>query len=224
MNLKKRAENIRNRIIKTHYETGYTHVGSSLSCVEILTVLFFEIMKPEDVFILSPGHKSIALYSTLMEKGILKDIDLDKLGGHPYKNPDIGIHFTTGSLGHGLSLGAGCALAGTRTFVLLSDGDMDEGSTMEAIKFAEKRKLRNLTAIVDCNGWQAYKKAEYSLPLFKNSWVANGHSFKSLSSAIKNNSLVFAKTTKGKGIPEIEDTLKSHYIKIDKKMYEKTIR
>lgn len=224
MTLEKRASNIRRRIIVESYNHGLGHVGSCLSCVEILTVLFFEIMKPGDKFVLSPGHKGLALYATLLEQGKLDKIDLEKLGGHPNKKPELGIDFSTGSLGHGLSLGCGCALAGQRTYVLLSDGDLDEGSTWEAMDFIKRESKRfngRLTIIVDCNGWSAFRRTEnpFDIP------TVDGHSIEQLKEWFEkaskmNTPLIVAKTIKGKGLPDMEDKLESHYRKVTKEEYE----
>jgi len=228
--LEKKAKNIRNRIIKEAYKHQVAHVGSCLSCVEILTVLFFEIMKPEDKFILSPGHKALALYATLVEKGVLKDIDLEKLGGHPKRNPAIGIEVSTGSLGHGLPIACGMALAGKKVYVLLSDGDLEEGSTWEAIKFAGDREL-SLTAIIDANGWSAYKRV-IDTPLASClglGWniriIGDGHSLGQLKEVLSRRMIkpvmILTNTIKGKGLPEIEDKLESHYMKVTKEMMER---
>lgn len=218
MTLEQRAKNIRNRIIKVGYEQQVGHVASALSCVEILTVLFFKIMKPGDKFILSPGHKALALYSTLVEKGILDKIDMDKLGGHPYRNPDIGIDFTTGSLGYGLSLGCGCALAGKRTYVLLSDGDMEEGSTMEAYNFMYEHNLP-VVDIIDCNGFSAYRKLRQHTGF-------DGHNLKEIERMLTESPPLEMrfKTIKGKGIPEWENKLESHYFKVTKEIHENYFR
>lgn len=205
MKLEERANHIRTRIIEESYKNQTGHVGSCLSCVDILTVLFFKLMRPGDRFILSPGHKALALYATLAEKGILEEIDTKKLGGHPIKNPEIGIDFSTGSLGHGLSLGIGLAIANPKhmVHVLLSDGDLEEGSTKEAIQFMETHNVNNLMAWVDCNGWTAYKESyEFGdLP-----WL---HTIK---------------TTKGKGLPRFEGKLESHYWRVTKEDYEDYLR
>lgn len=222
MTLKKRADNIRRRIIDESWKNQTAHVGSCLSCVEILTVLFFKIMKPGDKFILSPGHKALALYATLVEKGILKDIDLKKLGGHPIRNPKLGIEVSTGSLGHGLSLGAGFALANpdNKVYVLLSDGDMDEGSTWEAIKFIEKREIGNVKIILDFNSFSAYQEIDddclWRIGEYGSNWSGgDGHDIDDLIGKITCSDFLVAYTTKGKGLPRFENKLESHYWRVE---------
>ena len=155
-----------------------SHIGSALSCVDILTVLYFKILaidpknpwlENRDRFILSKGHAVAALYATLAERGffnkkLLKSYCANgsNLPGHASRNCVAGVEVSTGSLGHGLAIANGIALAGKRdkknyrVFVLLSDGECDEGSTWEAILFAGHHKLDNLVAIVDYNKWQAF--------------------------------------------------------------------
>src|SRR3954447_3688128 len=150
------------------------HIGSALSIVEILTALYGDALNvsqphdPErDRFILSKGHAALALYAVLYLKGWLTAADLETycgdgslLGVHP-EHQLCGVDFSTGSLGHGLSLGAGAALAARlqgssrRSFVLVSDAECNEGSLWEAVMFAAHNRLANLTAIVDPNGQQA---------------------------------------------------------------------
>ena len=230
MILQKHADNIRRRIIEESYKNQTAHVGSCLSAVEIMTVLFFKIMKPGDRFIMSPGHKALLYYSVLVEKGILDEIDLKKLGGHPIRNPKIGIEVSTGSLGHGLSLGCGLALAGNRTYVLLSDGDFDEGSTWEAIMFAGKRRIGNLMGIVDCNRFSAYRKIDdhfsnYGARLQYFDWNVkrcdDGHSLDCLKMMMgwptcSEPTMISANTIKGKGLPRFEYKLESHYWRVTK--------
>ncbi len=202
MTLEKRADRIRRRIIETAYKTQCGHVGSCLSCVEILAAIYFRMMKPGDHFVLSPGHKALALYATLVEKGLLKEIDLKKLGTHPKKNKHLGIEFSTGSLGHGLPLALGLAIADPKhiTYVLLSDGDMDEGSTLEALRIKRELKINNLMVFVDANGWAAYQRKSFNLPLLA--------------------SVIYLRGIKGKGLPEMENKLESHYKPVTKEMYE----
>jgi len=219
-NLQQHAENIRRTIIEQSFKDQTGHVGSCLSCVEILTALFFKIMKKGDIFILSPGHKALALYATLKEKGIIKKINVKKLGGHPIRNPQVGIPVSTGSLGHGLSLGIGFAIANPKkkVYVLLSDGDMDEGSTLEAIYFIQDNNIKNIFGIVDCNGWSACKEKKQIAT------IDHGHDTKVLSRLLGRYYFAFIKTIKGKGLPRFENKLESHYKKVTKEDYEEHLR
>ena len=173
----KQAKEIRRNIVQMVARAKAAHIGGALSVVDILTVLYFGILKlkPEnpdwkerDRLILSKGHAAAALYATLVQRGIapkkcLKDYYADgsKLAGHPSIGCLPGVEASTGSLGHGLPIGLGMALADkydkkeSRTFVVLSEGDCNEGSSWEAIMMASQLKLDNLIAIVDYNKIQA---------------------------------------------------------------------
>ena len=223
------------------YESKTCHLGSNMSCIDILTVLYFKIMKSQDRFILSKGHAAAALYATLAQKGIMPTELLDTycqeggLEGHPKRNPKYGIEASTGSLGHGLSMGAGMALVRKdRIFVLLSDGECDEGSVWEAAKFASDNNLSNLVAIIDCNGWQAFKRT--NIELLAEKWRAfgwetkeiNGHDYKEIEKALEKSDLnlptvIIAHNIKGKGVPSMENKLESHYYNITDKEYAKGI-
>lgn len=174
--LEKIANDIRINIIKTVYNAGSGHPGGSLSCADILTVLYFNQMninpqepraEERDRFVLSKGHCSPALYSTLARRGYFKEEDLktfrkmdSNLQGHPDMNKVPGVDMTTGSLGQGLSVANGMALAskmdsmGYRVYCLLGDGEIEEGQVWEAAMTASKYKLDNLCVIVDNNNLQ----------------------------------------------------------------------
>ena len=174
--LEKIANDIRKNIIKTVYNAQSGHPGGSLSCADILTVLYFNQMninpkKPKaegrDRFVLSKGHCSPALYSTLARRGFFDEKDLDKfrkldsnLQGHPDMNKVPGVDMTSGSLGQGLSVANGMALsskmdsAGYRVYCLLGDGEIEEGQVWEAAMTSSKYKLDNLCVIVDNNNLQ----------------------------------------------------------------------
>ena len=146
------------------------HIGSALSCLEILVDLCFRRMHPEDQLILSKGHAAAALYTVLAKSGRLDETELasfyrdgTRLAAHPPCNRELpAIPFGTGSLGHGLSLASGLVLAQRFTarkfqaYCVLSDGDCNEGSTWEAAMFAAHQRLGSLTVIVDANGLQGF--------------------------------------------------------------------
>lgn len=218
-----KSEEIRKRVIEYHTKTGRGHIGPSLSAVEILTTLYYGIMNNEDRFILSKGHASSVLYTILNEIGKVPDKNLFDLEEHPKLNRGFGIYASTGSLGHGLSIGLGMAIAekNRRVFVLLGDGECDEGQIWEAARDAADYNIKNLTAIVDCNGFQGFRSTNFrSLDRkfdsfgWDYSWV-DGHNCENLLEHLRINherpSVILAKTVKGKGLPEIEGTLKSHY-------------
>jgi transketolase len=166
---------MRRMILTESKRVNVGHIGSSLSIVDILSALYGGVLRADapddpdrDRFVLSKGHAALALYATLVLKGWITPQDLatfcgddTRLGVHPEREV-AGIDFSTGSLGHGLSLAAGAAVAARmqgserRAFCLLSDGECNEGSVWEAVMFAGHHRLGRLTAIVDLNGQQAF--------------------------------------------------------------------
>ncbi|MFX0032334.1 MAG: transketolase [Candidatus Hodarchaeota archaeon] len=185
-------------ILKMIYEAQSGHPGGSLSCVSILYLLYTKIMrinkedlqwKERDIFILSKGHAAPALYAVLSKIGLIRRealLSLRKLGsdlqGHPVKKSSLGIEISTGSLGMGLSIGVGCALASkidkkaNSVFVLLGDGELNEGAIWEAAMAASHYKLENLIAIVDRNGIQIDGSTEEIMALepLAEKWKAFG--------------------------------------------------
>lgn len=249
--LKKHALNMRRNMIKMVSRVKGAHLGSGLSTVEILVALYFVVMnidpkKPDDLnrdrLIFSKGHAANALYAVLAERGftsenVLEDyfINGKLLTGHPTRGCLPGVEVSTGALGHGLSMGEGMAYAAKfdkknyRVFVLMSDGECDEGSTWEAVLSAGFMKLDNLVAIVDYNKIQSLGKTKDILDLepFKKKWEnfgwmaeeVDGHNFSKLLGVFKKlpfkksrPSVIIAHTIKGKGIKNLENTVKSHYI------------
>ena len=176
--LDKRSVHLRGLVLRALVGGGRGHIGSSLSLIEIIRVIYddflnFDIRNPlwneRDRFILSKGHGCLALYAILADKGFFKLSELDSfchnegiLGGHPEKGEVPGIEASTGSLGHGLSLGVGIALAGRikqqeyKTIVVTGDGEINEGSIWEAAMCAGNHKLENLTVMIDYNKIQSY--------------------------------------------------------------------
>ena len=244
MDTQELAKRIRIHSLEMANKAGTSHIGSCLSCADILVVLYSEVMnyragepewKDRDRFILSKGHAGSALYATLAECGFFPVEMLDTycqsgsmLMGHvSHKVP--GVEVSTGSLGHGLSIGCGMALATkSRVFVLLSDGDLNEGSTWEAIMFAGQHKLHNLIAIVDYNGLQALGKPKGIMDMrsvhkkmVEFGWRArdiNGHNLSLLRSALTDTpkwdrrpTCVVAHTVKGKGVSFMENATVWHY-------------
>jgi transketolase len=142
------------------------HDWSSASTVDILWVLYDRVLEPDDRFLLSKGHGPVAYYAVLAAKGFIPTDALDGFGGfasmlgyHPDRNLVPGVEISSGSLGHGLPLAVGVALNGRRTFVLVGDGELDEGSNWEAVQYAGRVGLASLTAIVVDN-----ESAEYGWP------------------------------------------------------------
>ena len=243
------AKQVRIDSIKMTNSAHSGHVGSMLSMAEIIAVLYEKILRVDpknpdwedrDRFILSKGHAAAAVYSVLAQKGFIPQdwlkryyCDDGKLMGHiSHKVP--GVEFSTGSLGHGLPVAVGMAIAARyagsnrRIFCLASDGDMNEGSTWEAIMFASQEHLDNLVLIVDYNKIQALgfsKDIEDLTPLGERmelfGWSArrvNGHDVEALNDALKQvpfakgkPSILICDTVKCKGIDYMENTVESHY-------------
>lgn len=244
------AAQIRGKVIEMSYQSKAAHLGSALSCIDILVALYWEILSidpddPENVnrdrFILSKGHAASAIYATLAYKGFFPESLLDlyaqngsSLEEHPGPKSVPGIEAATGSLGHGLPIGIGKALAGRiqandyKVFALLSDGECNEGSVWEGAMFASAQQLDNLTVIVDFNKWQATGRSceVMSLePLVEkwrsfgwNAFEIDGHDIKSILQVLsdipdgsKKPVAVVAHTVKGKGVSFMEDDNNWHY-------------
>jgi transketolase len=249
--LQQTANHLRARIIETSSKTGTPHLGSCLSCVDILTVLYFEVLridptKPRDPlrdrFILSKGHGAPALFQVLAKRGFYPESMLDSYGEdgsifaqHP-PTPDHlpGIEAATGSLGHGLSIGLGMALAGRieeqayNVYALLSDGECNEGAVWEAAMLAAAQRVSNLCIIIDFNKWQATGRSREVMALdpLADKWRAfgwnvievDGHDINALHKALQQHpskdgkpTSIIAHTIKGKGVSFMEDDNNWHY-------------
>lgn len=207
VNIEKKSSELRQTVLEMCIEAGTGHVTSCFSCVEILVKLFYQDMKPEDVFILSKGQASPLLYAILADKGM---IDKKELWKFCTKDGVLGVHLdhhikgaviTAGSLGHGLGIACGMAMADkNRTiYVLLGDGECYEGSVWEAAMFAGNERLGNLVAIVDRNGYMVMEQANVS-PL-----EAKFEAFGWSSHNDGKPTYRIEYTIKGKGIPFMED-------------------
>jgi transketolase len=254
---------LRKIIVNVSFKTGAHHIGSAFSCIDILTALYFYIMSLDDEdhempvrdwFMLSKGHAALAHYATLALRGYFKVenlfdeflVDGGLLGGHPDRHSVPGVEMSSGSLGHGLSIGAGVALAAKidksakRTFILLGDGECNEGMIWEAALFASHRKLDNLVAIVDYNRLQGFGTTDKVLSLdplklkFQSfGWsvkVINGNnmaeiveSMKKLPFEVGKPNVLIANTIKGKGSTVLENKLESHYLVLDSALRDKII-
>lgn len=239
------ADTMRRIVIERAKAAGVGHIGSALSIVDLLAVLYGRALQiatvddpDRDRLVLSKGHAALTLYGALHATGRLDAEELasyctdgGSLGVHPETHIP-GIDFSTGSLGHGLSLGVGAALAARlhgsqrRVYVLLSDAELNEGSTWEAAMFAAHHKLTNLVAVVDLNGQQAlgYTKdvldpGTPSERLRAFGWDAldvDGHDHEALSAALTRETAlpnaVVAHTTFGKGVSFMESRIIWHYL------------
>lgn len=247
--LKAMAKKLRRHVITMIAAAGSGHPGGSLSAADIITALYFRVLryKPEDPrwserdrFILSKGHAAPILYAALAEAGYFPVAELatlrkldSRLQGHTDSNLTPGVEMSAGSLGMGLSFGIGVALAARldsktyRTYVLLSDGECEEGQTWEAALFAAHFKIDNLTAVVDFNGMQlsGWIRDIMNLEPFAQKWQAfgwhtieiDGHDFEQILSAFQaaekvkgKPTVIIARTVKGKGVSFMENNVAFH--------------
>lgn len=259
---KRAAGVIRQKVLYMTKQAGSigAHVGGSLSMVEIMAVLYKAVLKYDksnplcetrDRFILSKGHGVIAQYAAMNVEGILSDEELStfksnstRLYAHPSMNMDIGIEFSSGSLGQGLSLGVGTALAlkrkknyTSRVFVLIGDGESNEGQIWEAAMAAAHFKLDNLVVIVDKNQLQYDGSTAEVLNMFdmQKKWEAfgfdalqiNGHSAEALISAFSTRTdkplAIIAETIKGKGVSFMENNPVWHNNRLTQAEYEQAL-
>ena len=258
------SKNIRKKILTMAMEAGSSsaHIGGALSIADILSTLFFNVMSLDkndplknnrDRFILSKGHACLAYYASLSELGYISDEELKtfeknetNLPGHPVINKKLGIEFSTGSLGMGLSLGIGVALSAIKkrihynVYVVLGDGECNEGSVWEAAMAAPNLKVNNLTVIIDRNNFQqtGTNLEIMDLKNLSDKWKSfgwysteiNGHDIDSLIKTffrlkkINQPKIIIANTIKGKGFSKFENDNKWHHSILTKSFYEEAIK
>ena len=243
------ALRLRRHVVRMCGEGGGSHVGSGLSVADIIAVLYGEVLRVDpadpgwpdrDRFILSKGHAGACVYAALAERGFFPSSLLDqhyrngsRLSGHVSHKGVPGVELSTGSLGHGLGVGAGMAMqlrrqgGDQRVYVVLSDGDCDEGSTWEAVLFAAHHKLSNICAVVDYNKLQSLGSVSETLELepFVQKWRAfgwtalriDGHDHGALKDAFAEAAAglrptcILADTVKGRGVSFMENQVLWHY-------------
>jgi transketolase len=248
---------IRLTILEQAKRAGVGHIGSALSVADIIAALYsggMDISDPDapnrDRLVLSKGHAALALYAALHQRGWLTREELNTycedgslLGVHP-EHRLRGVDFSTGSLGHGLALGAGAALAARlqgssrRVFVLLSDGECNEGSIWESAMFAAHQELSNLVVVIDMNGQQAlgYTRHVLDLEPMDRRWdafgwdarVVDGHdvgvmlqAFDDLDPVTGPPHVLVARTTFGRGVSFMENQIRWHYFPMSDQEYER---
>ena len=255
--------NVRKKILDMSFNAGSAsaHIGGALSSSDIISVIFSNYLKykkddtnwnERDRFILSKGHACLAYYAALNQIGVLSEKELmtfekddSDLAGHPVKNLKKGIEFSTGSLGMGLSIGVGLGVAFKRkkmknkVFVILGDGECNEGSNWEALMTASHFKLDNLIVFIDKNNFQQTGSNSEILNLDNLntklesfncfSREINGHDHNEIFDAIDNNlnlngpNVIVANTIKGKGVDFFENKNEWHHSVLSKKSYEEAI-
>lgn len=255
---RRRCLKFRRRILEISQTISALHIGGSFSCLEIVDAVYFGLMRRgefhphPDTFILSKGHGSLAQYAVLVELGVLAPDDLDmcgkrggRLGAHPdYGSP--GIEASTGSLGHGLAIALGMALADRvmgidRTvYVVMSDGELQEGSVWEAMMLAPSLGITNIVSFVDLNNLQSLGHTNETHPNFYPvlskvrafGWEAvevDGHDSRAVYDAVESRThlaplMVIAHTVKGKGVSYMENVPIWHYRSPSPDEYQRALR
>ena len=248
------ARDTRLLILKMANGVHKGHIGSALSVVELVQAALDQVRglgetrMDRDRFVLSKGHAAMALYASLNLRGVLTDLELNTycqngscIATHPMSSVR-GIDFSTGSLGQGITFAVGSALASKirntdgRVFCILSDSEIDEGSTWEAALFAAHHRLENLTVMLDLNGQQALGRTDEVLRISEvgSAWSSlgwdvtyvDGHNLEEISGAIGRAQsvakphLIVGKTTAGKGVPFMESKVEWHYFPMSEDQYQ----
>ncbi len=254
--MKKITTNIRKNILHIANLALSPHIGSALSCSDILATLYFDVLRLEeyenrDLFLLSKAHSAMALYATLYEKGLLSKEDMEgyyqnggTLPAHTDRLTNPYIEISAGSLGHGLPIATGMAHAlklqnsGRNVYVLMGDGESQEGSVWEAAMLAPQLKLDNLTVFIDRNDLQGYGRASELLsyePIDKKfeafNWEVlriDGHNHEAIKEAVETPTdkpkMIICDTTKGKGVSFMEDELIWHYYLVTDEVKAKALK
>lgn len=252
------AREIRKIVLKTANKARSPHIGSALSCVDILSVLYFKVLNLQDyatrdIFILSKAHAAMALYATLYYRGLMSEEMLlgyyhngGTLPAHTDRNTHPYIEISAGSLGHGLPIGIGMALAFKKNqkdknrniYILMGDGEIQEGSIWEAAMLGAKLELNNIVVFIDRNNLQGYGRASELVgyePL-EDKWKAfgwdcmrvDGHCEEEILRVVKDKKnkplCVICDTIKGKGVDFMEDKLEWHYYLVTDEIYSKALR
>ena len=246
---------LRLKLLELYHTANAGHIGCSLSCIDILIAVLFLQKEDRDTFILSKGHAAASLYASLNLLGEISDDTLQtyykdgtRLPAHPGAGHFEGIPFATGSLGHGFPIAAGIAQAGklkndgSYAFVVMSDGETNEGTSWEAAHYAIQNRLDNLIVIVDRNGLQGFGRTDEVLGVTAETekWRAigmelvevDGHDILALNQAIhtlRNNKngipkMIMANTIKGKGVKYMENKMEWHYLPMSAAQYEEAVR
>ncbi len=256
------AQQAREQVLNIIYQTGSSHIGSAFSVIDILVAMYHDIVDvgkirrqavDRDYVILSKGHAAAALYAALESVGIIDAALLQSycrngshLLGHPVRNTACGIEVSSGSLGHGLPIAAGLGLVSKQRryensiLVVMSDGELNEGSVWEALNTISHWELTNVISIVDCNAWQAYDRtaditdtSSYARRFQAFGYHVidiNGHNFVEICDAlgdpqhrVEKPLIILAHTVKGKGVSFMEDRLEWHYKSPNENQYRQAL-
>ncbi len=244
---KKIALGVRRKALSMIHRAQTSHIASNFSVTDLAVVLY-ENLKPEDRVVWSKGWSAATTYILLARKGIIPESDLELFPNKPYLNlVEIGVNGvenTGGSMGHGLPVALGIALgqkkAGKQGMVycIMSDGEMDEGTTWESIMIAAHHNLDNLTVLIDRNTWQAMGRTEDVVRLepLEEKWKVfgwdalrvDGHDYQAIEKALLTPSskpkVIICNTIKGKGVSFMQDSLVFHYKYVDDETYEKAMK
>jgi transketolase len=243
---------LRLQLLSMYYGAKAGHIGCSLSCIDLMIATLLQNKEKEESFILSKGHAAAALYACIHRMGSISAEEMDSfykngttLTAHPAPGKFEDIPFATGSLGHGLPIGCGIAKANqlkkkaSFVYVLMSDGETNEGTTWEAGHFAVKHQLDNLLVMIDKNGIQGFGPTEEVLgetaaaskfiDIGFETIEADGHDVNRLSEIIshlkKNKNgkpkMIIANTVKGKGVSYMESKMEWHYLPMDAGLYQR---
>lgn len=224
--LEAKARWVRRTVFEMIVNAKRGHLGGSLSCVDIMVALFYQVMNPEDVFILSKGHAAPVLYAILADKGYFPKEELmtfnlpgSRLEGHPHIGIP-GVFCNSGSLGNGLGIACGVAMArpDIRVYVLLGDGETEEGSSYEASLYAQHNSL-NITALVDANGYKATAEAINKFKAIPPTYCngsQNGHLMTDIVDSLtgypkEGYTIIPYRTIKGRGISFMENKVEWHH-------------
>lgn len=204
--LTNRQKMLQRRILEISFLHRLSHLGSCLSTIDIIDAIY-SVKKESEKFVLSNGHAGVALYVILEDKGLIKNLHTRQINVHPDRDPKLGIHVSTGSLGQGLPIALGMALANREknVYCSISDGECAEGSIWEALKIAADLRVSNLKIVVNANGWGAYgsielKNLKKRLSSFGHKLhIVDGHSKEKLVGKLKTKTnlfeIIFAQTT-----------------------------
>lgn len=245
---------LRLKVLGLYHAANAGHIGCSLSCIDLMIASLVLRKREQDTFLLSKGHAAAALYACLNHLGEISDEELatyykngTTLPAHPAPGQYRGIPFATGSLGHGLPIGTGIAQAGkllgedSRAFVLMSDGETNEGTTWEAAHFAVQHQLDNLIVLIDKNGLQGFGNTTDVMgdTAAADLWRAigfetvevDGHDVEAIRATIdrltatsnQKPKVIIAHTVKGKGVSYMENRLEWHYLPMTPAQYEEAV-